>query len=117
MHVEMNVVYINYCYDISDLLNLTKRITSLMKYKELYNIKLTKFMNKNNLTPKQIEANPALFTKAPSYSYGGCNRKKLTMQETDSMIKEIISQIMRYEEEHIAGATFKRFLGSAFIML
>jgi hypothetical protein len=23
MHVEMNVVYVNYCYDISDLMNLT----------------------------------------------------------------------------------------------
>ena len=83
---KVKVVYVNYCYNIEDIVKLNSQITELVKKKGFYRLHLKKEMAIKSLKKNDIIQNPSLIDP-PIYREMLIFKKKLSLKEIEEEIK------------------------------
>lgn len=76
----LNVNYVNYCYDITEMVKLNKKMGELIKQKNLLKQLLKKGMKEKGLTKKSLLADPKQ-VPLPKIWKSLCKRKQLDICE------------------------------------
>ena len=75
---KTNVVYINYCYNIDDMVECNKKMADLLREKSLFKIHYRREMKARGITREQLKTDPTLI-KPPTIRTGIFKSKTLNV--------------------------------------
>lgn len=109
---EVKVVYVNLCYDISQMLELDKKVKDLSKQLGFYKLHLKREMKKRRITKKQIKEQPSLIAP-PDFKTGLFSSEQLNLRKIDEELKATYKQMEEYGQNLHPGKNEQLFTGVA----
>jgi len=73
----VQIKYINYCYEVSDMIKYTGELKILLQKKGIYKLHERRFREKKSISKEEMKANPALFTDPPEVRTGLFKKEKI----------------------------------------
>ncbi len=86
---NIEVAYVNYAYNIEDMVRYTNQLKDLLKKKGIYKVKRKQFGKKNDIPHKELKENPKLFTHPPTVRDGICGSLTLELDWLDTEISAV----------------------------
>jgi hypothetical protein len=90
--MEVKVQYINYCHDITEVIQLDQRLKELGKEKSWYKLHLKKEKASRGIKNSDIKSNPYIIAP-PSYKTGLFSSKVLNLKTIENEFKEIFNKM------------------------
>jgi hypothetical protein len=113
---QVKVIYINYCYNIDDMVKFAAELTKLYRQLGIYKNKRDKFLKENNKTFTDFMANPGIFPD-PVIKVGLIRKKVLNYASLSQEILQVQQKLTDYEARlNRMEDKDSLFAGKAFIM-
>jgi hypothetical protein len=113
---NLEIVYINYTYNIEDFINATDKLSTLYKHRGLVKLYQKQYCKENNIDREAVKKDPDSIPPPPPVSGGICKKIELQMHKIEDDIIEMKDKVKNFEENLSVDTSINLYVGTAFVV-
>lgn len=114
--INLEIVYINYTYNIEEFIQCTTKLTEMYRRRGLVKKYRKEAAKEQGLDPKVVKEQPDLVPPPPPVNVGICKKIELQMEEIENDIIDLKEKIQKWEENLSVDTSINLYNGVAFIV-
>jgi hypothetical protein len=113
---DLEIVYVNYTYNIEDFIEATSNLNDQYKKKGLVRRYQKKYCRKNKIDKEKLKTDPSVVPPPPPIRNGCCSKIQLDMSKIETEIGDLKDKIKKFEENLQVTTSIDLYIGTAFVV-